>query len=115
MTGTGLVMIPPVPAVVLLVTQTTGGLIDGMNAGGRATKLLRPPANETIKVKVDVTNTGKVIGKEIIQLYVRDVKATFARPDKELKGFEKIELGAAVNRRSKLTPDRRPIVTPVEW
>jgi len=48
--------------------------------------------NETLKVKVEVTNTGKVIGKEIVQLYVRDVKATFARPEKELKAFEKIEL-----------------------
>lgn len=41
---------------------------------------------------MDVTNTGKVNGKEIIQLYVRDVKSTFARPKKELKGFEKVEL-----------------------
>ncbi len=48
--------------------------------------------NETVKVKVDVTNTGKLIGKETVQLYVRDVKATFARPEKELKAFEKIEL-----------------------
>jgi beta-glucosidase len=48
--------------------------------------------NGTLKVKVDVTNTGKVIGREIVQLYVRDVKATFARPGKELKAFEKIEL-----------------------
>ena len=48
--------------------------------------------NEALKVKVDVTNTGKVTGKEIAQLYVRDVKATFARPEKELKAFEKVEL-----------------------
>jgi beta-glucosidase len=48
--------------------------------------------NETLKVKVDVTNTGKVTGKEIVQLYVRDVKSTFARPEKELKAFEKVEL-----------------------
>jgi len=39
-----------------------------------------------------VTNTGKMIGKEVVQLYVRDVKSTFARPEKELKAFEKIEL-----------------------
>jgi beta-glucosidase len=48
--------------------------------------------NDTLTVKVDVTNTGKVIGKEIVQLYVRDVQSTFARPEKELKAFEKIEL-----------------------
>jgi beta-glucosidase len=46
-------------------------------------------ANETLKVKVDVTNTGKVAGREIVQLYVRDVKSTFARPEKELKAFGK--------------------------
>ena len=48
--------------------------------------------DKTLKVKVDVTNTGKVTGKEIVQLYVRDVKATFARPEKELKAFDKVEL-----------------------
>src|SRR5258706_4064117 len=48
--------------------------------------------NDTLKVKVDVTNTGKIAGKEIVQLYVRDVKSTFARPEKELKGFAKVEL-----------------------
>jgi beta-glucosidase len=48
--------------------------------------------NQELKVKVDVTNTGKVTGKEIVQLYVRDVKSTFARPEKELKGFAKVEL-----------------------
>jgi beta-glucosidase len=47
---------------------------------------------ETITVKVDVTNTGKVSGKEVVQLYVRDVQATFARPEKELKAFAKVEL-----------------------
>jgi beta-glucosidase len=54
------------------------------------TKSITP--GETLTVKVDVTNTGKVPGKEIVQLYVRDVKSTFARPEKELKAFEKVEL-----------------------
>jgi beta-glucosidase len=45
-----------------------------------------------LKVKVDVTNTGRVTGKEVIQLYVRDVHSTFARPEKELKAFQKVEL-----------------------
>ena len=47
---------------------------------------------ETIEVKVKVKNTGKVKGKEIVQLYVRDVESKVNRPEKELKGFEKIEL-----------------------
>jgi beta-glucosidase len=48
--------------------------------------------NEILEVKVDVMNSGKVPGKEIVQLYVRDVQSTFARPEKELKAFDKVEL-----------------------
>jgi beta-glucosidase len=48
--------------------------------------------DQTLTVKVDVTNTGKVLGKEVVQLYVRDVRSTFARPEKELKAFDKVEL-----------------------
>jgi len=62
--------------------------------------------NDTLKVKVDVTNTGKVAGKEIVQLYVRDVKSTFGRPDKELKGFEKIELKPKQTKTVTFTLDR---------
>jgi len=62
--------------------------------------------NDTLKVKVDVTNTGKVAGKEIVQLYVRDVKSTFARPDKELKSFEKIELKPKQTKTVSFTLDR---------
>lgn len=47
---------------------------------------------ETLEVRVKVKNTGKVSGKEIIQLYVRDVESNVIRPLKELKGFEKVEL-----------------------
>ncbi|MCB0011715.1 MAG: glycoside hydrolase family 3 C-terminal domain-containing protein [Anaerolineales bacterium] len=45
-----------------------------------------------VTVSVDVTNTGAVAGKEIVQLYVRDKVAGLVRPDKELKGFAKVEL-----------------------
>ena len=47
---------------------------------------------ETVNVTVKVKNKGKMAGKEIIQLYVRDTESTVIRPEKELKGFEKIEL-----------------------
>lgn len=47
---------------------------------------------DTLTVSVDVTNSGKVTGKEVVQLYVRDVRATVARPEKELKAFKKVEL-----------------------
>jgi beta-glucosidase len=62
--------------------------------------------NGKLKVKVDVTNTGKVTGKEIVQLYVRDVKSTFARPEKELKAFEKIELKPKQTKTVTFTLDR---------
>jgi beta-glucosidase len=48
--------------------------------------------DQSLTVKVDVTNTGARSGKEIVQLYVRDVQSTFARPEKELKAFEKVEI-----------------------
>jgi beta-glucosidase len=47
---------------------------------------------DTVTVSVDVTNTGNRAGKEVVQLYVRDVNSTVIRPEKELKGFEKVEL-----------------------
>jgi len=45
-----------------------------------------------LTVSVDVTNTGKVVGKEVVQVYVHDHKSKLVRPPKELKGFAKIEL-----------------------
>jgi len=45
-----------------------------------------------LTVSVDVTNTGKVTGKEVIQVYVHDHKSGLVRPPKELKGFAKVEL-----------------------
>jgi beta-glucosidase len=45
-----------------------------------------------LTVTVDVTNTGSVAGKEIVQFYVHDQKSGLVRPPKELKGFAKVEL-----------------------
>ena len=45
-----------------------------------------------VSVSVDVTNTGSVAGKEIVQIYVHDHAASLVRPPKELKGFAKVEL-----------------------
>jgi beta-glucosidase len=45
-----------------------------------------------VTVTVDVTNTGEFAGKEIVQVYVHDRKSGLLRPDKELKGFAKLEL-----------------------
>lgn len=47
---------------------------------------------EGLSVSVDVTNTGKRAGKEVVQVYVHDHKSGLVRPPKELKGFAKVEL-----------------------
>jgi beta-glucosidase len=47
---------------------------------------------EVITVSVTVKNTGGVTGKEVVQVYVRDMVSTEPRPEKELKEFAKIEL-----------------------
>ncbi|RCS26743.1 beta-glucosidase [Polaribacter sp. WD7] len=45
-----------------------------------------------ITASVTVTNSGKVKAKEVVQMYIKDEIGSVTRPDKELKGFEKIEL-----------------------
>jgi beta-glucosidase len=45
-----------------------------------------------LTVSVEVRNTGKVAGKEVVQVYVHDHKSRLVRPPKELKGFAKVEL-----------------------
>ncbi len=47
---------------------------------------------ETVIVTVDVANTGNYDGKEVVQLYIHDKVASLARPVKELKGFELVEI-----------------------
>ena len=47
---------------------------------------------DTLSVSAVITNTGKVAGKEIVQLYIRDWAADIARPVKELKGYRIISL-----------------------
>ncbi|MEI3465769.1 MAG: glycoside hydrolase family 3 C-terminal domain-containing protein [Bacteroides fragilis] len=48
--------------------------------------------DEQIAITVPITNTGKRIGSEIVQLYISDLKSSLPRPIKELKGFSKIQL-----------------------
>ncbi|MGG2467416.1 glycoside hydrolase family 3 C-terminal domain-containing protein [Paraclostridium bifermentans] len=47
---------------------------------------------EKVTVSVNIKNIGDVFGKEIVQLYIRDKESSVTRPEKELKGFEKIGL-----------------------
>ena len=48
--------------------------------------------NQTLTATVAVTNSGNREGKEVVQLYIRDVVGSVTRPVKELKGFQKISL-----------------------
>lgn len=53
---------------------------------------LTPTDKEGIEVSVTVKNTGKVAGKEVVQLYVSDTESSLMRPKKELKKFAKVDL-----------------------
>jgi beta-glucosidase len=52
----------------------------------------------TIRVTADVENAGKRAGDEVVQLYIRDVAASIARPVKELKGFQRVTLQPGAKR-----------------
>jgi beta-glucosidase len=49
-------------------------------------------SREKLTVSVTVTNSGEYDGKEVVQLYIRDLVGSVTRPVKELKGFQKIDL-----------------------
>lgn len=53
----------------------------------------------TIKASVQIKNTGKIDGDEIVQLYIRDIVGSTTRPVKELKGFQRVHVkaGASAN------------------
>ncbi len=63
---------------------------------------------DTVSVMVDVTNTGKVQGDEIVQMYIHHLIASLPRPIKELKDFARISLspGETKTVRLQLTPDK---------
>ncbi|GET20161.1 beta-glucosidase BglX [Prolixibacter denitrificans] len=63
--------------------------------------------NGKLDVSVNVQNTGKVAGEEVVQLYIRDLVGSVSRPVKELKGFRKISLkpGESQKVTFTLTPD----------
>jgi len=66
----------------------------------------RIPASGGIDVSVDVENTGRREGDEVVQLYIRDVVGSRVRPVKELKGFRRVTLQPGERRALtfKLTP-----------
>lgn len=67
---------------------------------------IRP--NEEVEVSVQVTNTGKRAGDEVVQMYIRDEVSSVTRPVKELKGFQRISLSPGESKRLtfRITPDK---------
>ena len=61
----------------------------------------------SVKVSVDVTNTGGRDADEVVQLYIRDLVARISRPVKELKGFSRVRIKAGATRTVEftITPD----------
>ena len=58
-----------------------------------------------VQASILVRNTGKVAGETVVQLYIRDVAASMARPVKELKGFQKVMLQPGEGKTLKFTID----------
>lgn len=63
--------------------------------------------DETVTVSVDVSNTGSMAGKEIMQLYVSSAHQGISRPEKELKAFAKVFLQPGETKTVTMTLDRR--------
>lgn len=68
--------------------------------------------NEETTVTVDITNTGKVRGDEIAQMYIRDEVSSVTRPVKELKDFARISLNAGETKTVtfKITPHKLSLI-----
>lgn len=66
-------------------------------------------SREKIEVSLDITNSGKYAGEEVVQLYLRDKFASLVRPVKELKDFQKIALKSGETKTIKFTIDKEKL------
>ncbi|NQV50655.1 MAG: fibronectin type III-like domain-contianing protein, partial [Candidatus Marinimicrobia bacterium] len=60
-------------------------------------------AGENIEITLSVKNTGERAGSEIVQLYLNDSKSSVIRPEKELKGFSKMQLEPGESKEVRMT------------
>jgi beta-glucosidase len=65
--------------------------------------------DDEVQIGVDVQNTGARAGKEVVQLYVRDVESRLVRPEKELKAFQKVMLRPGETKTVRFTLDREAL------
>ncbi|MFA5450219.1 MAG: glycoside hydrolase family 3 C-terminal domain-containing protein, partial [Clostridia bacterium] len=63
--------------------------------------------NDTLEISFDVKNIGQYEGKEVVQVYVNDIKSTIFMSDKQLKAFEKISLKAGETKTVTIELDAR--------
>jgi beta-glucosidase len=64
---------------------------------------------DEIRISVEIENTGNCTGKEIVQVYIRDVQSRLVRPEKELKAFAKVALDPGEKRTVMLKLDRQAL------
>jgi beta-glucosidase len=62
--------------------------------------------DDTLRVSVDVTNTGQRAGTEVVQLYLRDLVGSVTRPVEQLRGFQRVELQPGQTRTVTFSLDR---------
>jgi len=62
-----------------------------------------------VKVRAHIRNSGRRAGAEVVQLYLRDLKSSVDRPDKELKGFRRVTLEPGETRTVDFTLDRQAL------
>ena len=75
-------------------------------------------STETIEASMTITNSGKVAGEEVVQLYLRDKVGSVVRPIIELKDFQKIKLNAGETKMVKFTIDKQKLSfynTDLKW
>ena len=65
--------------------------------------------DDTIAFTVNVKNTGKRAGSEVVQLYIHDVNSSVDRPKKELKGFQKVYLQPGENKDVTITINKEAL------
>lgn len=65
--------------------------------------------NDELVVNVDVTNTGKVLGKEVVQIYVSAPRKNVHKPLRELKGFTKVELKPGETKTASITINKEEL------
>ncbi len=64
---------------------------------------MKAEKEKDVKLTFSVKNTGKLAGAEAVQIYIAPIAAQVDRPDKELKAFSKVELGAGRSKKISLT------------